>query len=329
MISGDRDASVEFAEILGQLAIVAERYHQRLESFYVVKDAFATALPDCLLVSRVVFDELGRLSQQGCWLAQVATSSERDDLEDAHRTYSLRVKALIQSHSCSALPAYDHHSTSVHAALVLLTVSGEKDFAREWLAEICRRLHCATSYRKYLPLSAPFEEAMLVRNGLEKISVELCSVSTLLPILLIWTAALGMNDYFGFLRAEVLPQMEEVTSNFWSPETGYDSIVADPAALHAHGIGETVSFVPESAAEFLQTMVTCLNEAEPIAQSAWYQLHAIQATCIPLLAALHWESQMPRELLVQQAMTAAGWPAAPADNEELTATEAVCGLSSH
>lgn len=36
-----------------------------------------------------------------------------------------------------------------------------------------------------------------------------------------------------------------------------------------------------------------------IEKSVWYQ---VSAPYIPLLAALHWQSQVPREMLVKQAM---------------------------
>ena len=55
--------------------------------------------------------------------------------------------------------------------------------------------------------------------------------------------------------------------------------------------------VPEEPADFLSIMSTVLPGVEPIEKAAWY---ALRAAYIPVLAALHWRLQLPREMLVQQ-----------------------------
>jgi hypothetical protein len=90
-----------------------------------------------------------------------------------------------------------------------------------------------------------------------------------------------------------------VTPNFWSSDQGYDSVVADGSALHAHGIGEALMEIPKEPADFLRQMSEPLESIEPIEKCAWYQ---ILAPYIPLLAALHWQAQLPREMLVKQAI---------------------------
>lgn len=296
---GESEPSKEFDELLFQLASVAESYHQRMHAYYVVQDAFAYALPDSILVSRTVFDELGWLGQQGCFWAQHAAASGDVELEHVAHRYSMRVSALLQSHSCSALPIYDYQSGCVHAALLLLVVTGQINTAHTWIRRLCLRLQFATSVRRFLPMTAPFDDAMLVRESYEEMSGEFCRTSTLLPILMTWTAVLGIADGYKFLREEVVPKLNQTTPNFWSSEKGYDSVVADAAALHEHGIGEAITEFPETPEEFLKQMSAGLDGVDHIETSTWYQM---RAPYIPLIAALHWQSQLPREMLVQQAM---------------------------
>jgi hypothetical protein len=52
-------------------------------------------------------------------------------------------------------------------------------------------------------------------------------------------------------------------------------------------------------AEFLSLLATPLAGVASIERSAWYQF---RAAYIPLLAALHWRLQVPREMLVKQAI---------------------------
>lgn len=299
ILAGNEAIAKELAQLLAQLANVADAYHERLDPYYVVQDAFANVLPESLLVSKVVFEELGRLGLQGCFCALQEEQTE-EALIIAQR-YACRIESLLQSHSCSQLPAYDHHSADIHMALLLLATTDRIDEARQWVRRLCQRLGYATTLRRFMPMSAPLEEAVLIRQGKEEMLDEFCSTSTLVPILLTWTASLGMQDSYSFLRDQVVPSAKGTTPNFWNSDKGYDSIVADPGMLHAHGAGEALGDIPEAPEDFLRVMSEGLSEIEPIDSSAWYQL---DVHFIPMLAAIHWRSQLPRQLLVRQAVRA-------------------------
>ena len=142
----------------------------------------------------------------------------------------------------------------------------------------------------------------MIKHGFEDVSPEFRSTSTLLPILLIWASVLSMKDVYEYARTEILPELKDITLNCWSSDAGYDGLVADPTSLLAHGIGEGVMHVPDDPAAFLRTMSTVLPGVEPIESSAWYVL---RAAYIPVLSALHWRLQIPREMLVQQTVAVA------------------------
>ncbi|MBN3804339.1 hypothetical protein GXB81_14955 [Paraburkholderia sp. Ac-20336] len=306
--SGNAKVAIEFTALLVWLADVAENYHQRMDAYYVVQDAFANALPENLLVSRAVFDELGKLAQQGCFFAFKAKVIGDVNLELAALRYADRVKALLQSHSCSALPAFDYQSVNVHAALLLLVAVGECDIAQAWVIKMCQRLFDATVARRFMPMSsASFEDALEVRSGDHEIVEEFCSTSILLPILFAWTAALGMKEAYAFLRSKVVPRLGGTTPNIWSSEQGFDDAVGCGQMLHEHGIGEALMDFPEEPDAFLRTMSEGLAGVDGIENSSWYRL---RAPYIPLLAALHWRSQLPREMLFRQAVAFAGHPLA-------------------
>lgn len=311
--AGDAKLSEEFGQLLGGLSVVAETYHQRMDDYYVVQDSFANALPNSILVSRTVFDELGKMGQQGCLLAFQAVASGTQVVRDGALKYARRIKALLQSHSCSALPAFDYQSSNIHVALLLLVFAGERETAEAWLSRLCQRLHYATAVRKFMPMSATFEDALAIREGEEEMADEFCNTSTLLPILFVWTAALDMRDSYDFLRSKVLPRLQGITPNLWSSESGFDDAVGSGQTLHEHGVGESVMHFPEEPSEFLLAMSVGLAEIDGIEKSTWYQLGA---PFIPLLAAVHWQSQLPREMLVLQTIAFAGavaadflWPA--------------------
>jgi hypothetical protein len=296
---GDGSLTVEYGALLFQMSAIASTYHDKLHPYYATQDAFAHALPDSLLVNDAVFQELGRLGVQGGLMAFFSTESENQDLDDLAGLYANRILMLLETHACTQLPAYDRHSGDIHSALILLLMCGHRDRAKGWLDRLVRRVAFVANKEKYWPHSAPFEEALLVRHGYQEMSEQFSQTSTLVPILLLWTAALGMRDAYIFLRNEVIPAIEKTTLNFWSSDIGFDHLVADPGALFRHGVGEAVMFIPEGPNDFLTKMAAPLDGVESIENAVWYGL---RSPYIPLLAALHWRVQLPRELLVKQAV---------------------------
>lgn len=296
---GNKDAAREFAELLFQLAAIAEVYHERMQPYYLTQDAFANALPDSLLVSDAVFRELGRLGFQGGIWAANAVQTTNPIAERLASVYVNRLVALLKSHTCTQSPAYDHHALDIHAALLLLLNCDRRDDARQWLAHIAGRLPFAARAGKYWPSTVSFEQTLLTRHGYEESSDELSSVSTLVPIVLVWAAVLNLRDVYSHVRDTLIPAIPKTTLNMWSSDVGFDTLVADPVGLHKHGVGESMQNVPAEPAEFLALLTTPLAGVESIEQSAWYQF---RAAYIPLLAALHWRLQVPREMLVRQAI---------------------------
>lgn len=302
MLAGNRDVAREFAELLFQMAAIAEAYHERIQPYYVTQNAFAHVLPDSLIVTDTVFSELGRLGLQGLIWACHAVQGGGSIAEGLAGVYVNRVVALLKSHSCSQSPCYDYHSTDIHCAMLLLLVAGYRNEAIEWIGHLVGRLAQVARVPKHWPMTAPFEDMLAIKHGYGSPSPEFRSTSTLVPILLLWAAVLGMDDAFAYARSEILPLLGETTPNCWSPDAGFDALVADPAELAAHGVGEAMMHVQDDLAKFLSSMAEGLPGIEPIENASWYKL---RAAYIPLLAALYWRLQVPREMLARQAMAVA------------------------
>lgn len=304
---GNQDVTREFGALLSQLLDIAEAYHAQMQPYYVTQDGFAHAFPDSLLVTDTVFQEIGRLGLVGCIWALHAVVGDDAHADRFTSVYLNRLVALLASHSCTQSPAYDHHSADIHSALLLLVIGNRREEAKQWLGNLALRLAYVAKARQYWPLTSPFEEALLVRHGDEEMSDEFKSTSTLVPLLLLWASALGMKDVYSHIRENVIPAIPKTTLNFWSSDVGFDKLVADPAGLHQHGVGEGVLHVPADPSEFLKTMSTPLAGVKSIQQTAWYQL---RAPYIPLLAALHWHLQVPREMLVKHVIAVTGYGSA-------------------
>jgi hypothetical protein len=293
----ERDVSTEFSELLFLLAEIGNAYHRKLEPFYMTQNGFAHQAVDSLVLAEIVFHEVGRLGFQGLFWALMAVRNNDEAASSVVDLYVTRLATLLESHSCCASPALDEQSIDVHCGLLLLLAANRREEAAGWLRELCGRMKHIVHRKKYWPLRAAFENALEVRHSDDEPPEDYLKASTLVPLLLVWSAALGRDDLYKLLREDVLPQMNGITPNFWSSDTGFDAIVSDAKALSEHGVGEAVLVAEENPADFLRRMRNPLAEVQAIEQSSWYQT---RLAYIPLLAALHWRLQVPRQMLVEQ-----------------------------
>ena len=149
-------------------------------------------------------------------------------------------------------------------------------------------------------MTASFEDALLVRHEFDEPSDENFGTTILAPMLLVWTAALHLDEAFRFLRDKVVPKLNTTTMNFWNPPKEHDALMAEERKLRRAGVAETPgpSEIGEPK-EFLQRYAKPLAGAGAIEDAAWYQL---KAPYVPLLSAIFWRVQLPREMLVKQTL---------------------------
>jgi hypothetical protein len=299
----DADIRQELAELLFQLGEVALKYHLKLREHYRVQNALALAYPDSLLVSGRAFSELGRLSLQGLLWAFFAVDAQDALAEHYARFYIDCVVSLLASHECTQSPPYDHNSVDVHLALLLLMVGRREVNAMNYVAALATRLNFVAGPNRYAPLNASFEDALRLRREGGEVDEEFISISTLIPILLVWAAALGLDDAYQGLRKDIAPKMSAATFNLWSSDVGFDAAVADPRKLHGHGVGEALQVIDENPAELLERLHKPTPGVQSIEEAPWYKA---RLTLIPLLAAMHWRMQVPREMLVKHVSAVAG-----------------------
>ncbi|KQW51202.1 MULTISPECIES: hypothetical protein [unclassified Roseateles] len=287
----------EFARLVRETMTIALRYHERLDGYYRTQDAFAYVLPHNLFLSQRIFEEAGRLGFQGCFWAWQSRASDKS--LGLHWAYANKLVCLLQTHSGLQFPAFDHQATDIHHGLLLLSITGYMDEAKNWVNALCQRFSVARAKKELWPTVQTLEQQLQVRFDFEEPTDNGVSSSTLIPILLLWTAALGLDEGYKFLREVLIPETKWSTPNLWSPDAGYDGILDDHRELASHGVGEALAFVPAEPTEYLARMAKVLPGVEPIAKADWYKSNH---PFIPMLAALHWGLQLPREMLVQQAV---------------------------
>lgn len=292
--------SDELNALRKQWTDIAFDYHQRMFPYYRTQDAFASAFPDSLLVAERAFEELGLLALQANHWGSLGAQFGEPMCVEYTGWYVDQVKALLDTHDCTSFPPYDRHATVIHATLCALMTAQERAIAELWLKTLVHRSAHAARNIQHWPLSCGFEDALAIRNGEQNGVEEATNVTTVIPVLLTWAAALEREDLYALLMEKVVPAIPTwCTLSMWSSDVGFDSVLGDEAALSEHGVSEGLLFVPPTGEQFNLRMCVALNDIEPIEQSTWY---ARREPFIPMLAALHWGLQLPRTMMVRQAV---------------------------
>jgi hypothetical protein len=297
--AGNQEVVVEFTYLALQLLEAGEAYHQRVRPYYLVRDGFAHRLPDSLLVNERVFSELGRLGFCGYLWAFHATNGGPEWTAGMAVEYAARIEGLLVSHTCSGSPAYDHQAFDIHAAMLCLLAANKVDVAKHWLGAIVTRLLYVgqTQSKTRWPLNLTFQELVNIQHGYAAVTPDMLETTVLVPIVALWTAALGMEEAYKALRDGLMPKLDGMTPNVWSSDAGFDSLLADQKKLIEHGVGEAILPLPSTGTEFLTLLSSPLADVSSIEASTWYQA---RAPYLPLLASLHWRLQVPREMLAKQ-----------------------------
>lgn len=334
--SSNKPVITEFSELLDQMLSEGRTYHAKLDPYYRVKNAFPYSSADSIFANQRVFEELGRIGLCGYIWGFIGAQGDLEFARGWAEQYAIRLENLLATHGCASSPVYDEQALDIHQALLLLVMTSRAERAKGWLTSLVQRLLYAARVQKHLPLNATFDEVLAVHHGYEEIGPEMLHTSALIPLLAIWTSALGLDGAYSALRSKVVPSLADTTLTAWSPDAGFDSILSEPSKLQPHGVGEDLT-LPEDPKKFLIAMCEPLAGVQPIAKSSWYQFGA---PYMPLLSSLHWRMQAPREMIAKQVAALAAavepkadYPQAPAavpipSSDSVSTTVSVAGVSS-
>lgn len=282
---------------------VGRVYAHKISPYLQLKDSLSLASGDALVTADLAFRELGQFGLQGIMWRDIATVA-KDNATAEIATQSASASAndiltLLSSHQGTRSPAFDSHILDIHPALMCLISNGQVSEAATWLRDIVARLGLIVNHEnllKYWPLHADFTDALEVRHNAKYPKEEFLNVSTLVPILLLWCAALGLRELYDGLRNHIIPKIPDTTLNMWSSDERFDAIVNNPGQMHASGFGESISDIPEDPEKFIQNLQVTSKEIPALSTSSWYQA---RVPFIPLLAARHWKLQIPKQMLVE------------------------------
>lgn len=296
----DKPILQEFAELQYQMLGVGQIYTAKISPYLVIDDALSLQAGDALVTNTLTFREIGQLGLHGVTWGFFATQTDGEVSTLATQRALIcaaLISKILKTHGCSQSPAFDYQAVEVHCGLLCLMIAGQRNEAAMWVTNIIGRLgFIVKDKKKYWPMAAQFEEVLESRNNSSEPNPEFLDVSSLIPILAMWCAILNIDESYQVIRQRILPAMPDLSLNIWSSDKNFDYIVNDPATLHESGFGQVLSGLPETAAQLLLILKEEVEGIPPLDKNAWYRN---RVSMIPLLAALHWKLQIPKQMLVE------------------------------
>lgn len=297
LVSGELDTIKEFRSLLGLWQQIAAEYHVTMQPYYVTNESFGAKLPDAVFVADAAFQELGRLALRTFYIANLAVESGSAALEVEAKACGDLLCALLNTQGSLSSPIVDNQAVDIHVGMLALLAINRREFAVDWLVNIVSRLELACTRKEHWPLSADLADVLSVRWDEGVGAGEFIRWTTLVPLLGVWAAALGLPELYTRLWL-VHRQVSEATPNLWTPGDGHDSLLHDATALAKHGIAETFLEMPQSVEAYRTHLQGQIADGPPISTCSWYQA---RLAVLPLLSAVHCRRQVPREMLVEHA----------------------------
>ncbi|VTU13477.1 hypothetical protein SRS16CHR_00610 [Variovorax sp. SRS16] len=194
-------------------------------------------------VNLKLFDLLGRLSMSGIWARWFASRlkekiQERDvsgvDAEtsvmaQAHSVFLQHMEAakmLILNNPALRLPATDDQAIDILLATLLLAMdSSNRDFVRNWLADVLERARFSyQTYGRYPRALATYAELIEhPKSGDEEDRKKVTSASILYPSIALISALLDDEQTYRKVASMKQDIMAHCTFQFWYPDAGSEA----------------------------------------------------------------------------------------------------------
>ena len=309
---------------------ISEAYLDKFRPFVGLPDALSLAVhsQSPLDVNLKLFDLLGRFAIFGIWerwaerLATTVGDGEAEDRADAGggvggdateiATGPIAVSsaarltrdalALAAHNGALGLPLADHCATDVGLLLVGWMSSGlGPDEIEPWLDDAVGRLDYAVRTRsRYPSVARDYRELMAERRDRSDDAFKAATAaSTFLPLLAVWTSAIGLDRLTTMLSLLVGDQLAHCNLQLWSPAADSEAHLYVNDTSHGRALSG-LRLEPSG-----RRLIASL--AEMVGQGAPYTaLSAVTCGLEPLIlvACRHWRLPVPVDVYIDAAAQA-------------------------
>lgn len=285
----------ELFDIWKSHADAGQRLYELLLPHLDVKDGFSGYCREGAEYSVVLFEQIGLLASIG--LAQALSGvdeAERAQAMNNARTIAHALATLLRNHSAAASPRLDGHVIDISLALVLLTVTGQRETTRWWMEELVGRLNFVYQLDQYLPVGTDSLDDLVEMDveGGEALKATTKHTSWMLATLASWCAALKFDDLYSTLAQGAATKYPEVGAQLWHPATDWPSAWYFEPGHHRHGSSEAPYAMPPDA-PVLRARIQAFNTSRVLQWEEHSPALVVGLWPVDFVACRHFRTPMP------------------------------------
>ncbi len=281
----------------------AVRYFNVIRPQLEVRDGMARHGSEGAAIAIVLFEHIGLIAAFGlsCRMEPAISPEAEAIIQNNVATVADGLSSLIQNHEASASPRLDGHIIDITLALTFLVLAGKHDVAKDWVAEMTKRLDYCFKTESKFPVSTDSLEDLVeleVNSKDPKLIEKLMGTSWSLATIAAWCVILDLDDCYAVLMRGASGSYEKVCAQLWHPIKEWPNSWYFGESLD-QGEAEAPYALLPSAAEMRQRMkqflersefdwvdssptrevglwaldfVACRHFRMPVPASAWYRL---------------------------------------------------------
>lgn len=272
------------------------RYFEVMSPHLHIRDGMAGYGSEGAAFAVVLFEHIGLIASIGLACCQDSSNNEEtNSVASANiSTVADGLCALIVNHEASASPRLDRHIIDISLALIFLLLAGRGEQAKNWMAEIAKRLDYCFKAKSRFPVSTDSLEDLVemeVNPKNSRLIENLMRTSWSLATAAAWCAILELDEHYTALSRGTVDSYKNVCAQLWHPTRDWHAGWYFGGSLD-QGETEAPYTLPPAIEEMRQRIADFINlkNYDWIASSP---SHAVGIWAIDFIACRHFQMPVP------------------------------------
>lgn len=210
------------AEMWHSYTEAAGKYFNVIRPHLEVRDGMAGYGSEGAAFAVVLFEHIGLIAAIGlaCRLEPASDPEAQATIQSNVAAVADGMCALIRNHEASASPRLDGHIIDVTLALMFLVLAGRVDVAKDWVAEMAKRLDYCFKTASRFPVSTDSLEDLVeleVNPKDSRLIDKLMGTSWCLATIAAWCVVFELSDHYAALARGLAGPYDKVCAQLWHP----------------------------------------------------------------------------------------------------------------
>lgn len=236
----------EYYSLYGHYFKCSALYYNRIGRHCHVRDGITQSCRSSITASMVTMEQIGILGAMGVTQFHFAYAHGNEvGLKNAV-DIAETLEALLKNNSISASPVFDGQIIDISLAMYFLALLKKNEVIDNWIREIVFRFFFSyVALGEHFPICYDSVDTLMeFEYGKEHTKEEMTAMSTLIPTLAYWCAALNLEERYQDIVKVVNENLDHTCLQVWFPNQDIkQSLFNEPASRH--GVMEAPIILPE------------------------------------------------------------------------------------